>query len=81
MALAWAIAAALLRSWYTNRQIDKAIEEARATCDRIHGNPNSSENHKQNAQQNVERLEELKFVVLQERVSSVRATLTPSADV
>ena len=80
LALVWALVSTNLRSWYNKRNLDIAIKEARAARDRIIGDPMASPAHKDNAQLNVERLEQLKFVMLQEQVSAVRATLTDDED-
>ena len=72
---AWGMLRAFGASWINKRNLDKAIREACATRDKIHSSPMSSIAHKENAQQNVEKLEALKFEMLAEQVSSVRATL------
>ena len=65
----------LLNLWICKRQLRAAVAEARGIRDEVHRNPNSSAEHKQQAQENVEMVERIVMEVIKDNTDRARAVL------
>lgn len=71
----WVVIGHRLDLWLTQRAFDRALTEARALRDEVYNNPSSSEKHKHDMQEQVEKLERLYMNAKFDDLKTVRAKL------
>ena len=76
ISIAWLYTSSIMRNKYRRSQMNKMLAEARAIRDRVLSDGASSDDHKKNVQENVEKLEHLAMQLINDETESVRASLT-----